>query len=228
MAKSRQGQASGSSIPSRLPATRERRPALAALALLLIVGGALGSGWLALRAGDRADFLQVSQEVAQGQRISEDDLDTVSLPEDFDNAIPVSDRDSVLNQYATTRLFPQTVIAPSMLSKNAGVADGQVKVTVQTSSSAAADLENGSNVALFVAGDDTADDRSVLGQVIKVQRPQGDDGLGAGEETATVSVSVDSSCGGVIGKANKDDALTLGVIGSVDDASNLTKTCTGN
>lgn len=226
MAKSRQGQAAGSSIPSRLPATRERRPALAALALLLIVGGALGSGWLALRAGDRADFLQVKEEVAQGQKITDADLETVSLPEDFDNAIPVSQRDSVLDKYATTRLFPETIVAPAMLSENAGVADGQVKVTVQTNSSGAADLENGSNVALFVTGEDASDDASVLGQVIKVNRPaEGDGGLGAGEDAATVSVSVDATCGGIIGSANKEDSLTLGVIGSIEDASNLTKTC---
>ena len=47
-----------SSTP-RLPRSRESRPMLIGLAILLIVGGALASAWLATQAGHRAYFVAI-------------------------------------------------------------------------------------------------------------------------------------------------------------------------
>src|SRR5690625_7075253 len=72
MAKSQMATAgSPARPPSRLPATRESRPALIGLAAILIVGGALASAWLAVQSGNRAYFLQIDEEVAQGATISD-------------------------------------------------------------------------------------------------------------------------------------------------------------
>lgn len=65
---------------SRLPSTRESRPALIGLAIVLIIGGALASAWLALQAGNRSSFVEVDGNIAQGARITADDLTRVSLP----------------------------------------------------------------------------------------------------------------------------------------------------
>src|SRR5436190_21182077 len=54
----------------RLPtARRERKPALAAFALLLIVGGALAAGLLVVQSGKRVASIEISQQVGAGQRI---------------------------------------------------------------------------------------------------------------------------------------------------------------
>lgn len=56
------------------PAPRERRPLLAAFAVLLIVGGAAVAGLLALRADTRVPVLVLARDVATGQQITADDL----------------------------------------------------------------------------------------------------------------------------------------------------------
>ncbi len=59
----------------RLPSPpRQRRPALAALAVLLIVGGAAIAGLLALRADSRVPVLVARHDIAVGARITRDDL----------------------------------------------------------------------------------------------------------------------------------------------------------
>ena len=55
----------------RLPApARERKPALAALAVLLILGGALGAGFLVLQSGKRVAAIEISTRIgpASGSR----------------------------------------------------------------------------------------------------------------------------------------------------------------
>src|ERR1700761_2516847 len=54
----------------KLPGSpRERKPALAALAVVLILGGALAVGYLMLQSGKRVDAIQISKEIGQGQQI---------------------------------------------------------------------------------------------------------------------------------------------------------------
>ncbi len=49
---------------------RRRRPALTALAVLLIVGGAALAGWLALRLDSREPVLVVNQQISAGEKIT--------------------------------------------------------------------------------------------------------------------------------------------------------------
>src|SRR6266702_4409276 len=58
---------------------RERRPALAALALLLIVGGALGAAYLVLQNGHRVAAIEVTQQLGAGERIPPDALREVDI-----------------------------------------------------------------------------------------------------------------------------------------------------
>lgn len=54
----------------RMPgAPRERRPALAVLAVLLIVGGALAAGVLVVQSGQRVGAIEVTQAVPAGQQV---------------------------------------------------------------------------------------------------------------------------------------------------------------
>ena len=65
----------GTPTRGRLPApVRDRRPALAALALLLVLGGALSSALIAYRSGGRIDVLVAANDIPVGQRITAGDL----------------------------------------------------------------------------------------------------------------------------------------------------------
>src|ERR1700679_2596860 len=59
----------------KLPgAPRERKPALAALAVVLILGGALAAGYLILQSGKRVDAIQITREIGQGQQIPQSEI----------------------------------------------------------------------------------------------------------------------------------------------------------
>ncbi|MGH3423689.1 MAG: SAF domain-containing protein [Nocardioidaceae bacterium] len=198
-----------------MPSTRERRPALAALALLLIVGGALASGWLALQAGNRAEFLRVGQEVAQGQQISAGDLETVELPEGFDGAIPAGERSSVEGQYATTRLLARTVLTSDMVDEESGVDDNTVQLPIPTDASTYANLSSGASVAVYLTGGDSGAE-AVAGRVVRKLQGEGGSGIGGGPGEATVSVSVDITCGDLVAAAKSENKVELGLVGQVD------------
>ena len=54
----------------KLPgAPRERKPALAALAVVLILGGALAVGYVMLQSAKRVDAIEITQQVGLGQQI---------------------------------------------------------------------------------------------------------------------------------------------------------------
>ena len=68
---------------NRLPtAPRERKPALAALAVLLILAGALSTMLLVTRSGNRVDVVMMKNTVQVGQKISLDDLTDASVASD--------------------------------------------------------------------------------------------------------------------------------------------------
>jgi len=69
--------APGSRRPPQV--ARERRPALAALALLLIVGGALGAAYLVLQNGHRVAAIEITQPLGAGQRIPPSALREVDI-----------------------------------------------------------------------------------------------------------------------------------------------------
>ncbi|WPO72124.1 MULTISPECIES: hypothetical protein [unclassified Streptomyces] len=71
-------------VGERLPAPpRERKPALAALAVLLILVGALGATVLVLRAGDRIEVVKVTKEIPAGESVAEGvNITSVMVAED--------------------------------------------------------------------------------------------------------------------------------------------------
>ena len=63
----RQPTAPGSRRPPHV--ARERKPALAALALLLIAGGALGAAYLVLQNGHRVAAIEITRQLGAGERV---------------------------------------------------------------------------------------------------------------------------------------------------------------
>lgn len=71
------------SVGDRLPTPpRERKPALAALAVLLILVGALGATMLVLQAGDRIEVVKVTDEIPAGGSVTDSNVTSVMVAED--------------------------------------------------------------------------------------------------------------------------------------------------
>jgi hypothetical protein len=104
----------------RLPTTpRERKPALAALAVLLILGCALGTAFLVIQSGKRVAAIEVSQEVGAGQRIPLSAMTEVQIASSSGlSYVP-------WNQAAqVARFYAASVIPAGTLLTNAMVASG--------------------------------------------------------------------------------------------------------
>lgn len=214
------------SSASRLPSTRESRPALIGLAILLIVGGALGSAYLAIQSGDRAYYVAAGQEIPQGARITEDDLTRVSLPEGFDQAIPSDDRDSIVGKAATTRLLKGTILLPAMVSKKTGVPEGRTRLTFPVDASPfIRGLQPGAQLALDVGNNDGDDRLAILAELVSVGQKEDDGGLsGSGSATLPIEVTVDVSCLSAVSQGIEDKTVTPALVGSAGNGA-IQATC---
>lgn len=93
--------------PHRLPTSRERRPALAALAVILILLGAAGSALIAVRSGNRQNFVAVSgTQLEPGHKIERKDLARGDLAGATGGLVLWSEVDKYIGRYTTTRLYP--------------------------------------------------------------------------------------------------------------------------
>jgi hypothetical protein len=213
---------------SRLPRTRESRPLILGLAILLIVGGALASAWLAVQAGHRSYFISVDQEVSQGAQITSDDLTRVSLPENFSGAIPTDKRDTVVGQTATTRLLPGTVLIPSMLSKKSGLKEGQTQLTLPVDNTPfVRGLQPGAQMALDIGTGDQGSRQAILAELVSVGRSKQGGALSGGtDDSVPIVVTIDVSCLSAVSQAIEDKSVTPALVGS-SGGSAVRSTCEG-
>lgn len=111
----------------RLPsAPRERKPALAALALLLIVGGALGAGFLVLQSGKRVAAIEISRQVGAGQQIPLSAMQQVQVASDSGvGYVPWADASQVARFYAATTIPPGTLLTSAMVVQASAVTNGK-------------------------------------------------------------------------------------------------------
>jgi hypothetical protein len=113
---------------NRLPtAPRERKPALAALAVLLILAGALSTMLLVTRSGNRVDVVMMKNTVQVGQKIGAGDLTDVSVAADngiayvkWDQANQLVGRTTYNPLVAGSILIPAMLGAPTNSSAPAG------------------------------------------------------------------------------------------------------------
>lgn len=177
-----------SNAGTRLPSARERRPALAALAVLLIVGGAFASGFLALQAGNRADYLRISDDVPQGAEITEDQVETVSLPEEMDGVVSADNLDEVVGLRAVTHLLPGTILTEDMVTKEAGVAPGMEEVPLNVEN-VAPGLISGDSVKVHTAPDE-GQPGVYDAEVLTVSNPDDESGIGGDTSQSTIQLTV--------------------------------------
>jgi hypothetical protein len=127
----RRSGASGSAGASRLPtAPRRRRPAVAALAALLVVGGALAAGVLAVRMDERRSVVQVAQDVGVGEKITAEDLTETRVAGDVPGLVEASQASEVVGLYAKVAMGKGQLLDKSMLIRQGPLQPGKAAVGI--------------------------------------------------------------------------------------------------
>ncbi|WP_344836980.1 hypothetical protein [Actinocorallia longicatena] len=139
----------------RLPvAPRERKPALAALAVLLILGGALVSGYLVIASGERVAAIEVVESIGAGELIPESALREVTIGKTGISYVPWAQKNQVAGRYAAVGLVPDTLLTPAMVTEAKDTLKGRVLVglALKTSQYPPQTIRLGSTVALYAVG----------------------------------------------------------------------------
>jgi hypothetical protein len=93
---------------------RERKPALAALAVLLILGGALATTLLVMRSGDRISAIRITQQIGAGQPFTEQAMEEVQIADTGIDYVSWSQRQQVLDSFAAVTILPGTLLTNNM------------------------------------------------------------------------------------------------------------------
>ncbi|MFF8399458.1 hypothetical protein [Streptomyces sp. NPDC016172] len=118
------------SVGDRLPTPpRERKPALAALAVLLILVGALGATMLVLQAGDRIEVVKVTQAIPAGGSVNTSNTTSVMVAKDDSIHYVEWTQLNDLKKLKAVNAIPAGVVAVGeMFGDEAGVAAGKATV----------------------------------------------------------------------------------------------------
>ncbi|MFH8468756.1 hypothetical protein [Streptomyces sp. NPDC017991] len=113
----------------RLPSPpRERKPALAALAVLLILVGALGATMLVLRAGDRIEVVKVTADIQAGESVG-GKVESVLVADDAGvNYIKWTQLKTLRGLKAKSTIYAGTLVIGQMFGTEASVPAGKAVV----------------------------------------------------------------------------------------------------
>jgi hypothetical protein len=111
----------------KLPgAPRERKPALAALAVVLILGSALAVGYLMLQSAKRVDAIQITQQIGQGQQIPQRAMQEVQVPASTGlHYVPWSQASQVARFFAAETIPPGTLLTSNMAVRTNQLTNGK-------------------------------------------------------------------------------------------------------
>ncbi|MEU9521509.1 hypothetical protein [Streptomyces sp. NPDC048224] len=117
------------SVGDRLPSPpRERKPALAALAVLLILVGALGATMLVLRAGDRVEVVKVTADIQAGDSVGNHVTSVMVAADDSVNYVEWTKVDALKKLKAKSTIYADTVVVGQMFGAKAEVPEGKASV----------------------------------------------------------------------------------------------------
>jgi hypothetical protein len=210
----------GTAAGQRLPVPRrERKPAMAALAVLLIVGGALISAYLVMASSRRVPVIGVAQPVAAGQQIPASALREMQVSSTGGlDYIPWADRGKVAQTYATVTLVKGSLLTNGMISTDTSVAKGTVVVglALKPGQLPAGGLQAGDRVALYAVasqgGQSGAQSGSVLAPaatVYDVVQPGAND---VQSDQITVSVTVPVGQAPAVTQASSAGAVAVALL----------------
>jgi hypothetical protein len=114
----------------RMPsAPRERKPALAALAVLLVALGAVAAGYLVISAGHRVGAVEITAEVGQGQQIPASAIKEVQINADSDvHYVAWQFANRVTGVFAKVQIPAGTLLTPEMTEATSNLTAGKVEV----------------------------------------------------------------------------------------------------
>ncbi len=153
----------------RLPVpNRDRRAALTALALLLVVAGALGAALVVYRTGHRVDVLVAAHEIKPGERVDAADFATTRVAADSANVVKAADKRNFVGTYATTDIPTGTLLNRLMFQAgNVMPSDGVlVGVSLTASQRPASAISTGDVVRAFLVVKSSSGDSPVPGPVL--------------------------------------------------------------
>lgn len=201
----------------RLPAARrDRRPALAALALLLILGGALGSALLVFRSGDRVDVLVARQDIPVGTIITRGDLTTARVSADGGKTLEAEALDSFIGTQALSTIPAGTLVNNQMFFGGSILPEGAqlVGVVVDITRRTISRPEAGDVVRVYFvsgAGEQTAGDLAPGGTVVEAARVI-DTGSGGGSDSMGLSLLVSDDEAGRVADLASSGSLAVSLL----------------
>ncbi len=134
---------------------RERRPALAALAVLLILGGALAAGFLVLQSGRRVTAIEISAPIGAGQRIPLSSMQPVQLAAGTGlDYVPWAEASQVARFFTVSAIPAGTLlIRPMVAATGASVAGKAVLGLALKDGQLPRGLRDGDHVAIYQVSD---------------------------------------------------------------------------
>ncbi|MGW4020583.1 hypothetical protein [Streptomyces sp. NPDC005009] len=200
----------GPAVGDRLPTPpRERKPALAALAVLLILVGALGATMLVLQVGKRIEVIKITEEIPAGQKVTDANTTSVMVAEDPDiHYVEYTQLDALKKLKALNTIPAGVVAVGEMFGDAAKVPEGKALVGLSLKEGQyPANLENGDAVAAYRVGGASRSDSDS-------ESDSGSSGSTGGGNTLIVdearvnSVPAEQS-GDIVGSANKPVTLLV-------------------
>ncbi|WP_339130821.1 hypothetical protein WJM95_18475 [Streptomyces sp. f51] len=139
----------------RLPTPpRERKPALAALAVLLILVGALGATMLVLRAGDRVEVVKVTSDVQAGESVRGHVTSVLVADDASIDYVPWSQVEQLKKLKAKSAIYRGTVVIGEMFTSGSTLPAGKSSVGVSLKEGQyPAGIKSGDTVAVYRVGD---------------------------------------------------------------------------
>lgn len=124
--------AAGDRLPSR---PRDRRPALAILALLLVLLGALGSALLVYRTGERVQVLVAQGPIQQGQVVTADDFSVTEIAfDDGTQVVPAGSLGQFVGSTSVAYVPEGSIISAQMFTTRTLAPPGAEQVGVVVAS----------------------------------------------------------------------------------------------
>ena len=194
----------------RMPsAPRERKPALAALAVLLVALGAVVAGYLVINAGHRVGAVEITQQVGQGQRIPASAIKEVEIASNSGiNYVAWQYANRVAGVYAAVQIPAGTLLTSAMTTATNNLAAGKVQVGLSLKpGQAPGNLLIGQTVEAFGVGTGSGCGATSAGG-------GGTDGAGGGNGTGSgvpITTGVIASVFGSTATNGSTAAVTLAV-----------------
>ncbi|MET9122202.1 SAF domain-containing protein [Streptomyces sp. NPDC004528] len=150
--------AGGQRLPELEPSTgtkkaSSRKRSTIVLLVLVTLIGALGGAVVVARAGDRVDVLAIARDVPAGQKLSGQDVRSVSFAEDPGlSPVPASQRSAVIGQRASVDLRRGSLLTRAQLNAGGALGDSRqvVGVEVKRGFAPAGELRPGDTVAAVI------------------------------------------------------------------------------